>query len=48
MDLAVGLTVDYARRVDPGTFTIGTAINGLPLFSSPASGDKLTGEADLI
>lgn len=47
-ELAVGLTVDYARRVDPGTFTIGTAINGLPLFSSPASGDKLTGEADLV
>ena len=47
MDLTVGLTVDYTRGIEPGTFTAGSAINGAPLLASPASGDKLTGEAEI-
>ncbi len=46
LDLTIGLTGDYTRHIEPGMFTMGSAISNSPLLAAPVFGDRLTGEAD--
>lgn len=45
--LTLGAAVDHTRNIRGRTFTLATAIGAAPLGSVEATGDKLSGEADL-
>ena len=45
--LTFGVAVDNTRDITDRDFTLATAIAQSPLGSAPATGDKLTGEADI-
>jgi len=45
--LTIGAAVDHTRDIRDRVFTLATAIGAAPLGGVPATGNKLTGEADI-
>ena len=46
--LSIGIAVDNTGGIRDRTFTLATAIGQAPLGGVPATGDKLTGESDVV